>query len=168
MNSDAKTLFHLKEHFCGKVVFVGIGNTLRSDDGAGSLLAQRLQGNVPFQVYDAGANLENYFGKIIREAPDTVVFFDSGDFKGSPGELLFLEGIEPRTAPLFSTHNASIDLAINYLKSNLKADIILLLMQPKDISFGDRLSSEIESQLEHLEYWFLHVRDCSAGGLSVG
>ena len=32
-------LEHLKEHLKGKVVILGIGSTLRSDDGIGSVIA---------------------------------------------------------------------------------------------------------------------------------
>jgi Ni,Fe-hydrogenase maturation factor len=43
---------------------------------------------------------------------------------------------------------------IMYLKNNLKADIIALIIQPKSISFGDSLSPEVASTIDALEKWF--------------
>jgi len=150
-------LEHLKQHLKGKVVILGIGNSLRSDDAVGSLLASRIKDKVPYLVYDAGANPENYLGKIIKNNPDHVVIIDAVDFGGEPGELRELEGDDLKTINLFSTHNASISLTINYLKNNLKADIIIIIIQPKDIGFGDKLSSELTETLHKLERWFYEV-----------
>lgn len=150
-------LDHLKAHLCGKAIILGIGNTLRSDDGFGSLLAQRLSGKVPFAVFDAGVSPENYLEKIIKERPDNLVILDAADFGGAPGELRVLEAEEVKTANFFSTHNASISLSINYLLSNIKVDIIILLVQPRTIVFGDTLSPEMEKSLDELEAWFFRL-----------
>lgn len=147
-------LDHLKLHLAGKAIVMGVGNTLRSDDGFGSLLAQRLKDKVPFAIFDAGVSPENYLEKIIKEKPDNLVIIDAADFGGKPGELRVLEAEEVRAANLFSTHNASISLTINYLQSNIKVDIIVLVVQPKTIRFGDQLSPEIERSLEQMEIWF--------------
>jgi hydrogenase 3 maturation protease len=145
----------LKKFLKGRAVILGIGNTLRGDDGIGSLLAARLKGRVPYTVYDAGMSPENYLGKIVKEAPGNIVIIDAVDFGGRPGEVRLFEGGEIEASNLFSTHNVSISLAINYLKNNLEADIIILLIQPKTISFVDKLSREASGALELLEGWFL-------------
>lgn len=147
-------LEHLQAHLQGKALILGIGNTLRADDGAGSLLAAKLRGKTPFIVYDSGSSPENYLGKIIKDKPDTVVIIDAVDFGGKPGEYQVLEGPELQTTNLFSTHNASISLTINYLQSNLKVDIIILIIQPKSLKFGDGLSREMAETLDFLEGWF--------------
>ena len=147
-------LGHLKEHLKGKVIILGIGNTMRSDDGVGSLLAERIKDKVPFSVWDAGPSPENYLGKIVKEAPDTLVLIDAVDFGGRPGEFSVLEADDIKTVNLFSTHNASISLLINYLQSEIKADIIILIVQPKSIVFGDALSPEVLKTLGELENWF--------------
>ena len=147
-------LNHLKEHLNGKVVILGVGNRLRNDDAIGSLLTERIKEKVPYIVYDAGAAPENYLGKIIKDKPDNVVIIDAVDFGAKPGEYGILEGSAIETVNLFSTHNASISLTINYLQSNFKTDIIILAIQPKNISFGDSLSPEITKTLETLENWF--------------
>ena len=136
------------------MVILGIGNTLRGDDAIGSLLAARLKGRVPYIVYDAGASPENYLGKIVKDAPDTVVIIDSADFGAKAGEVRVLTGPEVTTTNLFSTHNASISLSINYLKNNLRADIIILMIQPESIGLVDKLSRRAQEALDLLEGWF--------------
>ena len=154
-NSNLESLEHLKLHLKGKVVIVGIGNTLRSDDGIGSLLAARLEDKTPYIVYDAGASPENYLGKIIKDKPDAILLIDAVDFAGAAGEFRMLEGGDIQTVNFFSTHDASISLAISYLKNSLKAvDIIILAIQPKILAFGDQLSPPVSATLEKLAGWF--------------
>jgi len=141
----------------GKTVILGIGNTLRSDDGAGSILASRLKDKTPFCVFNAEESPENYLEKIVKEAPQTVVIIDVVDFGRSPGAFDEIEGRCLKTPNLFSTHNASVSLTINYLQSNLRVEIIILIIQPKSIAFGENLSPEIAKTLEKLENWFLSL-----------
>ena len=148
---------HFKSHLKNKVIILGIGNTLRSDDGAGSILASRIKDKVHFLVFDSGSCPENYFGKIIKEKPDSIVIIDAVDFGGSPGEFKILEAGEIKVVNLFSTHNASISLAISYLQTNLKADIIILIIQPKSIIFGEKLSPEVAKSISILEDWFFRL-----------
>ncbi|MDO8661870.1 MAG: hydrogenase maturation protease [Candidatus Omnitrophota bacterium] len=141
----------------GKVVILGIGNTLRSDDGVGSILVTRIQGKVPYIVYDGSLSPENYLGKIIKDKPDIILLIDAVDFSGQAGEFRVFEGEDIQTVNFFSTHDASISLAISYLKNSLKAvDIMILAIQPKILAFGDQLSPEIAKTLEKLEGWFVN------------
>ena len=147
-------LNHLRSHLSGKAVILGIGNTLGSDDGAGSILASRIKDRVSYTVYDAGSSPENYLGKIIKDKPDNIIIIDVVDFGARPGDYTVLEGQSIKTANLFSTHNASISLTIHYLQNNLQADIIVLAIQPKTLDFGDKVSQEVEGAISKLEDWF--------------
>jgi len=144
----------LKSHLKNKVIIVGIGNTLRSDDGIGSLLASRIKNKVPYMVFDAGPSPENYLEKIIKEKPDTILIIDAADFGGKPAEFRIWKARDIKTINLFSTHNASLSLTINYLQNNLKADIIILIIQPNKIALGENLSPEASEALNKLENWF--------------
>lgn len=150
-----ETLDHLKAHLKGKVVIIGIGNTLRGDDGVGSLLASWIKDKIPYTVYDVATSPENYLGKIIKDKPDNLVIIDAVDFGAKPGEFSLLEAQDLKATNLFCTHNASIGLTINYLQSNLKVDIIILIIQPKTILFSENLSPEVNATLDKLEDWFL-------------
>ena len=149
-------LEHLRVHLKGKVIVAGIGNSMRCDDGVGALLAAKIKDRFPFLVWEVGETPENYLGKIVKENPQTVLFIDAGDFGGAPGEFRIVEAQEIKPANLFATHNASLELTINYLQNNIKADIIFLMIQPKLIAFGDTLSPEVKQTLKVLGEWFLN------------
>ena len=153
------TLGQLNSRLKGKVVILGIGNTLRGDDGIGSLLSKRIQGKVPYIVYDGSLCPENYLGKIIQDKPDTILMIDAVDFGGKPGEIKMLEGKDIQTVNLFTTHNASIGLAIKYLENSIKVDVIVLAIQPKALDFGEKMSPEINKTLEDLSGWFLNGKN---------
>jgi len=145
----------LESYLIGKIVILGIGNILRGDDGAGSLLASRLKGRISLSVYDCAESLENYLGKIIKELPQTVVMVDAVDFGGRPGEVRLAKEDEFKTANLFFTHNASLNLAINYLQSCLRANIIIIMIQPRSIGLKDTLGPEVEEAVNTIERFFL-------------
>jgi hydrogenase 3 maturation protease len=147
-------LGHLQAHLLPKTVILGIGNTLSKDDGAGSLLAGRIKDKVPYIVYDAGASPENYLGKIIKDRPDSVVIIDAADFGAKPGEFAVLEPEDFKPSNIFFTHNSSLVLVVDYLKTHITSEIIMLLIQPQDVSFGEELTSKVRESLSFLENWF--------------
>jgi hydrogenase 3 maturation protease len=155
-NSLTDTLETLSQRLIGTVVIVGMGNTLRSDDGVGSLLASALGGSVSYIVYEVGVSLENYLGKIVKDKPDSIVLVDAARIGRAPGECGIFELSQVETASFFTTHNASLSMALRYLQKNLKADIILLLIQPQTTAFGDTLSPEVSQVLRRLREWFSH------------
>ncbi len=150
-------LEHLKSHLEGKVVILGVGNIMRGDDGVGSLLAAGIQGKVPFTVFDTGTTPENYLGKAIKEDPGLILIIDAVDFSGQAGEFRVLEEGDFKTVNLFSTHNASLSMLINFLKSSCSADIMILIIQPKRIGLSEKLSPEVEKTLSGLKGWFLSL-----------
>ncbi len=145
----------IKARLKGKIIILGIGNTLRSDDGVGSLLAAQLKDKVPFELIDAGSAPENYLEKIIKIKPETIIIIDAVDFGGNPGEIKILREEDLKSSNLFFTHNASLSMSINYLKKSHPADIIILIIQPKNINFNDKLSPEVSLTLEKLKSFFI-------------
>jgi hydrogenase 3 maturation protease len=139
----------LSQVFKGKVVFVGIGNPLRGDDGFGPLFVQKLQGQVSAVCLDAGNAPETFTGKIIREKPDTIVFVDAVHLGLPPGHYAVL-GKEDLLKTGFTTHDLSPHLLIQYLESQIKADIYLLGVQPKSADFGAEMSEEVLRTLDVL------------------
>ncbi|MBP7217062.1 MAG: hydrogenase 3 maturation endopeptidase HyCI [Candidatus Omnitrophica bacterium] len=149
-------LAHVRLHLKDKVVIVGIGNTLRCDDGIGPRLAQGIMGKVPFMVWDAGVSPENYLGRVIKENPDTILLVDAIDFGGQPGEVRVVEADELTASNLFSTHNVSLELAVRFLQEGCRADILMLMIQPASLAFGEKLTPAVESALKQLGDWFIN------------
>lgn len=139
----------------GRVVILGIGNALRGDDAFGSNLANRIDGKVSLKVLDAGCAPENFLGSITKYQPDTVLLIDAVDFGGDAGEMRLSEIEDIKTRNFFLTHNASLNLFSDYLKSGTKTKVYLLAVQPQDIAFGEKMSAHMEERLEELRLWFL-------------
>jgi hydrogenase maturation protease len=78
----------LKSILKGRVTTLGFGNRLWGDDGAGSVLAERLKAaNPDAPIFDGGMVPENYLEKVAATYPDTILLIDAADFGGQPGLL---------------------------------------------------------------------------------
>ena len=142
--------------FRGKTVIVGIGNSLRGDDGFGPALVKRLQGRIGTVCIDAGSAPENYVGKITRENPQTILIVDALDLGLAPGKYMILKKEDIVKSGL-STHDISPHMLIDYLEKQTNADIYVLGVQPKDISFGVEMSEEMNMTLEEVAECMSHI-----------
>jgi len=141
----------------GHVLIVGIGNTLRGDDGAGPALITSLKSRVrnsekhsQLFVMDTGEVPENYLEKIVNLKPDTILFVDAADFNAPPGNTRSINA-EDLEQGSFSTHNSSMTLVVDYLNRRLQAKIFLLGIQPKSLRMGEQLSEPVEKALKNIE-----------------
>ena len=133
----------------GKLVVVGIGNTLRGDDGAGSLVADRLRARHPDVVFDAAQAPENYLAPIRRADPGVVVLVDAADFGGSPGEVrtATTEDVE---GSMMGTHAAPLSMFMRILKEDTGADVALLAIQAVTTELGEGLSGDVAEAVDDL------------------
>lgn len=139
----------------GRIVFAGVGNVLKGDDGFGSVLAQRIDGRVSFRVFDASIAPENYLGAIVKEKPDTIVFADTADFEGRPGEIRFMPADDFEDASFFLTHNTSLKMLFQFIEfEGSSARVFLLGCQPGSLALGDSLSVEVAKTVRDLTEWF--------------
>lgn len=144
----------------GKVVIVGIGNTLRADDGLGPVLVSCLRGGVPAVCIDAGSSPENYAGTIIREAPETILLVDAIHLDREAGAWDVLKDSEIFKSG-FTTHDLSPKLFIEYLQANTRAHIYLLGVQPKNLEFGGEISEEVRRTIEVLRQNLKEALTCT-------
>ncbi|MGB2705857.1 MAG: hydrogenase 3 maturation endopeptidase HyCI [Candidatus Omnitrophota bacterium] len=133
----------------GKVVIVGIGNTMKGDDGFGPNLIKRLKNNVKAVCIDTGTAPENYVGSIAKENPDTVLLVDAVCMDLAPGEYRILKPEEILKSG-FTTHDISPTLFIEYLKKRTKAKIYMLGAEPQNMSLGDEMSGSIKRTLKEV------------------
>ncbi len=133
----------------GKVVVVGIGNTLRADDGAGSLVAERLRERYPDVVFDAAQAPENYLAPIRRADPDVVVLVDAADFGGSPGEVRAATA-EDVEGLMMGTHAAPLSVFMRVLKDETGADVMLLAVQAATTTLGADMTREVADAVGNL------------------
>jgi hydrogenase 3 maturation protease len=133
----------------GRVVVVGIGNTLKADDGAGVMVAERLRRRFPDLVFEAGQAPENYLAPVRRAEPAAVVLVDAADFGGDAGEI--------RTASegdvdglMMGTHAAPLSMFMKMLAHDTGADIRLVAVQARSTELGGDVSREVAASVDYL------------------
>lgn len=152
-----RLLLELKKRLRGKVVIVGIGNTLRGDDGAGPELIKQLKNSKlstlrsKLSLISVGEVPENYLGKIAEHNPDTIMLVDAVDFGSPPGSVRIVEQ-DALKEEGFSTHNASMKLTIKYLSRRTKSLVFLLGIQPmENLQMGSELSEPVKEAIRRIE-----------------
>lgn len=118
-----------------KILFAGIGNVLKSDDGAGVYISSRIRGNDKIIPLTVETGIENYIGKINSLNPDILVLIDCVEMKLPPGsvKILNINQIQDLT---FNTHNISF----SRLPDFFKMPVYILAIQPENILFGENIS----------------------------
>jgi len=127
-----------------KVVFVGIGNTLRGDDGIGCYFVEELSKKIKndkINFINAGLCVENYLSKIVKLNPEVVIFVDA--YRGEveqPYLLLNKDEIQNLT---FSTHNISLVTIIEFLEKDLTdTQFYVLAIKPQSLKIQEGISEE--------------------------
>jgi hydrogenase maturation protease len=117
------------------VLFVGIGNLLRQDDGAGVFISTRIKETDRIRVITPEVSIENYIGKINSTDHDLLVLVDCVDMQKPPGsyDIITLEQVADHT---FNTHNISL----KKLSKFFRKELLILAIQPETIAFGENLS----------------------------
>jgi hydrogenase 3 maturation protease len=131
----------------GKTVVVGIGNTLRADDGAGSLVAGRLAARYPDVVFDTAQAPENYLAPIRRTRPDAVVLVDAADFGGRPGEVRTVRAGDV-VGLMMGTHAAPLSMFMTVLGQETGADVRLVAVQVASTELDGDLTPEVADAVE--------------------
>lgn len=117
------------------MLFVGIGNLLRTDDGVGVYISERIRNCNTISSLTAEVSIENYIGKINRLNPDILIFIDCADMKESPGTYKLLHVSQIRDVS-FNTHSISL----SRLSEFFTMPVYVLGIQPENIDFGENLS----------------------------
>ncbi len=132
-----------------KVLIIGIGNRLKGDDGAGSIIAEKLKEILKKEnvyIIDAENKPENYIGKIKKISPSLILIIDCADFNSFPGDFRILNIDEVKEGTI-STHNFSIPLLKKLIG---EIEIYLLGIQPEKISFGENLSFSVLNSIKKI------------------
>ncbi len=125
----------LLSHTDRKILFVGVGNLLRKDDGAGVYISTRIRETENIRVLTPEVSIENYIGKINATDHDTLVLIDCVDMNRPAGsfDLIPVDRVHDLT---FNTHNISL----KRLSEFFKKEVLILAIQPETVAFGENLS----------------------------
>jgi hydrogenase 3 maturation protease len=130
----------------GEPVIVGIGNPLRGDDAAGSLVARGLRPVPGVRVIDAEEVPENQVGPVVAARPTAVLLIDAVDLAAAPGSIALLEAGDLRLHDAW-THRVPLGLLMGVLARETGADVFLLAIQPRQVGLGCALSAEVEASV---------------------
>jgi len=138
-----------------RIIILGIGNISKGDDAAGILCAQELKKKFGRK---AGSRLkiligletpENMTGEIRRFHPDLVLILDAAQGGYKPGTV-FLAGKNQIEDDGASTHTISLALLASYLEETIGCKVIILGIQPLNLSLGDNISLPVRKASEKL------------------
>ena len=117
------------------ILFVGIGNLLKTDDGVGVYISNKIKKRLNRSSLTVETGIENYIGKINTLAPDILVLIDCVELNSVPGtiKLLELSQIQDLT---FNTHNISLRRLADFFEM----PVYILAIQPEKIDFGENIS----------------------------
>lgn len=118
-----------------KILFAGIGNLLRSDDGVGVYITRSIRERNGISALTVEMGIENHIGKINSLKPDILVLCDCVELNSPPGTYKLLRLIQIHDLT-FNTHNISL----KRLSDFFKMDVYILGIQPEKIDFGENLS----------------------------
>ena len=132
-----------------RLLFIGIGNRQRGDDGAGPVLIDKLHAAGFTNILDAGIVPENYTRRIICYCPDVIIFIDALHFGSNPG-CWKLCAIDTCSEHGFSTHTVSLTLITSYIRFYIPATILLLGIQPATTGFQPDLSNDVQKSVDQI------------------
>lgn len=142
-----------------KIVVAGIGNPIRSDDYVGLKIIENLRGKVPETVclLECETVPENYLSEIENFKPTHVLLVDAAFLELKPGEASLVDSERMMDYSAISTHALPLKIFCEHLKKATDAKIGLLLIEPKDMDFGEGLSVEVEAEVERLTKLLLEL-----------
>jgi len=143
-------LFKKLSKFCdSKTLIVGIGNTLKGDDGAGPLICKQLAGKISAEVIDAGTVPENYIQVIVKKAPANLLVIDAMDFGATAG-MIELFKPEQLSSTVSSTHTLSPRLFVDMLSRQIAVDVFFIGIQPAQTQLGQSVSVLVKQAMQRL------------------
>jgi len=142
-----------------KVVVAGIGNPIRMDDFVGTKIVQDLWGKVSDGVYliECETVPENFMQPIIDFNPTHVLLIDAAILGLKPGNSRLIRPERLMAFPAYSTHALPLGMFCGYLAKMTKANIALLLVEPKKADFGEGLTLEVEASAQDIVDSLLRV-----------
>ena len=142
MPEDLKKLLLQKDK---KILFVGIGNVLKTDDGVGVYISSNIKNTSSVLALTVEVSLENYIGKINSLNPDILVLIDCVEMNSAPGtyDLFPTERLLDLT---FNTHNISLKRISEFFKM----PVFLLGIQPEKIHFGENMSYLVKQEADKI------------------
>lgn len=144
-----------------RVVIAGIGNPLRRDDFTGVAIVGHLKNIVSQSVYliECETVPESFMEPIVKFKPSHILIVDAALLNLEAGVSKLVSPEELQERQVVSTHALPLRIFCQYLAQATEAKIALLLIQPKDVSFGEGLTHELENTVKRLSKLLSKILD---------
>ena len=135
-----------------RVVVAGIGNPIRMDDFVGVKIVQDLKGKVSERIFliECETVPESFLQPIVTFNPTHVLLIDAAILELKPGETRLMDPERIADFPAISTHMLPLRIFCEYLTATTKAKIALLLVEPKNVEFGEGLTPDVQAAAEKI------------------
>jgi hydrogenase 3 maturation protease len=138
----------LKEWLAGaeRVVIAGIGNPFRRDDFVGVKTVRHLQKKVSEHVFliEAETIPESFMQQITDFKPTHILLVDAAIINREAGASQLVDTKQLLRKTSISTHTLPLRIFCDYLTETTGAKIALLVIQPRDTSFGEGLTPKLK------------------------
>lgn len=133
---------------CEKLIVLGVGNELKSDDGVGPFIINKLKQenieNKNLLFIDGKTVPENFTGKIRKEKPTHLIIVDACLMDLQPGEMQIVNKYEFANIGI-STHSMSLSFFVRYLEKDTDFGIIFVGIEPETMDWGERPTPKVEN-----------------------
>jgi hydrogenase 3 maturation protease len=127
------------------ILFAGVGNVLRSDDGVGVFIVSAIEKRNNISTLLVEVSIENYISKINSLAPDVLIIADCLDFNRKPGYSDIIP-IGQTNEFSISSHNISLKRVSEFLKM----EVYVIGVQPSDLRVGEHLTPVVRKSAEKI------------------
>lgn len=132
---------------CDKLIVLGVGNVLKSDDGVGPFIIKKLKQedieNKNLLFIDAETVPENFTGKIRKENPSHLIIVDACLMDSHPGDMKIVNKYEFANIGI-STHSMSLSFFVRYLEKDTNFGIIFVGIEPETMDWGAKPTPKVE------------------------
>ncbi|MHC1609400.1 MAG: hydrogenase maturation peptidase HycI [Candidatus Methanofastidiosia archaeon] len=146
-NLTKKDFEHVIQKLSKKTLILGVGNSIKGDDGVGPWITKQLEGT--FHTIDGMTVPEAYVPDILSLSPNLIIIIDAARMGASPGSIGMFKKEDIKNI-MFSTHSMPLSILAKYLENKLGCEVFIIGIEPKDFNFGSPLSKEVQEAASHL------------------
>ena len=140
-----------------KTLLIGVGNSFRSDDGAGVVIAEKMRAILSIEniadVEVAQCSGEGVDLMMTWQGYDKVYLFDAVMSQGKPGQIHRLQASEhhfPSDFFKYSSHAFSLAEAVELARTmdSLPREVIVYGIEGNNFQFGEKLGDEVAAAVD--------------------
>ena len=136
---------------CEKLIVLGVGNEMKSDDGVGPFIIKKLKGedieNENLLFIDGQTVPENFTGKIRKENPTHLIIVDACLMDSNPGDMKIVDPDDFANIGI-STHSMSLSFFVRYLEKDTDFKVIFVGIEPETMDWGVTPTPNVHSSAD--------------------